>query len=245
MHAFEEEAAEQPGERLDGQKEVGAPLDPSGAIERKSAAGDDAMDVRVVGQRLPPSVQDGQAADLRSEPARIGGQRGHGLDDALEQDRIDGGLVLEGDGRDRRGQREHDVEIGNRQQFGLAIRQPLRPRRSLTLRTMPIAARVVGDARRAAIVAGLDVAAERRRSARRDRAHDAPLGPPHMSGVVAKIGLAMATQDIRDFDCRSVEGRTGAGHRRRRARLSRRHDLQRQSIERALRRPDRVGATCV
>jgi hypothetical protein len=23
---------------------------------------------------------------------------------------------------------------------------------------------------------------------------------PHMSGVVAKIGLAMATQDIRDFD---------------------------------------------
>ena len=80
----------------------------------------------MVGQRLPPSVQDRQAADLRSEPAGIGGQRGHGLDGALEQDRIDGGLVLEGDGRDRRGQREHDVEIGNRQQFGLSIRQPLR-----------------------------------------------------------------------------------------------------------------------
>ena len=86
------------------------------------------------------------------------------------------------------------------------------------------------------------MAAERRRSARRDRAHDALLGPPHMSDVVAKIGLAMATQDIRDFDCRSVEGSSGAGHcQRRRARLSRRHDLQRQSIERALRRPDRVG----
>ena len=83
---------------------------------------------------------------------------------------------------------------------------------------MPIAARVVGDARRAAIVASLDMAAERRRSARRDRAHDAPLGPPHMSGVVAKIGLAVTAQDIRDFDWRSAEGSSGAGHRRRYAR---------------------------
>ena len=149
------------------------------------------MDMRVMGQCLPPGVQDRQAADLPSEPARIGGQRGHGPDGALEQHRIDGGLVLEGDGRDRRGQREHDVEIGNRQQFSLALRQPLRSRRSLTLRTMPIAARVVGDARRTAIVAGFHVPAKHRRSACRDRANDAPLRPPDMSGVVAKIGLAI------------------------------------------------------
>ena len=37
------------------------------------------MDVRMMRQRLPPGVQDGQAADPRSEPAVIGGQRGHGL----------------------------------------------------------------------------------------------------------------------------------------------------------------------
>ena len=103
------------------------------------------MNVRMVGQRLPPGVQDRQAADPRAEPARIGGQRGHRLDGALEQHRIDGGLVLEGDGRDRRRQREHDVEIGNRQQLGLPIGQPLRPRRALTLRAMPIAA---GNGRR-------------------------------------------------------------------------------------------------
>jgi hypothetical protein len=56
------------------------------------------------------------------------------------------------------------------------------------------------------------MAAERRRSARRDRAHDALLGPSHMSDVIAKIGLAVATQDIRDFDYRSLEGSSGAGH---------------------------------
>ena len=60
------------------------------------------------------------------------------------------------------------------------------------------------------------MAAERRRSARRDRAHHALLGPPYMSDVIAKIGLAMATQDICDF-ARSADGRTGMGHGRRRA----------------------------
>ena len=212
LQAFEKKSAEQPGKRLDGQKEVRAPLDPSRTVERQPAAGRDAMDVGMVGQRLPPGVQDREAADLRSKPARIGSQRGHGLDGALEQDRIDVALILESHGRDRRGQREDDVEIGNRQQFGLPFRQPLVSRRPLTLRAMPIAARVVGDARGATIVAGFDMAAERRRSARRDRAHDALLGPSHMSDVIAKIGLAVATQDIRDFDCRSVEGSSGAGH---------------------------------
>jgi hypothetical protein len=61
------------------------------------------------------------------------------------------------------------------------------------------------------------MAAQRRRSSRRDRAHETVLGSPHMSDVVAKIGLAMATQDIRDFDRRSVEGSSGAGHCQRRA----------------------------
>ena len=79
---------------------------------------------------------------------------------------------------------------------------------------MPIAARVVGDARRAAIVAGFDVAAERRRSACRNRADHAPLDSPHMSGVIAQIGLAVAAQNIRDFDYRPAERRTGAGHGR-------------------------------
>jgi hypothetical protein len=91
------------------------------------------------------------------------------------------------------------------------------PARQLPITESAHKARVVGDARRAAIVAGLDVTAKRRRSARRDRAHDAPLGPPHMSGVIAKIGLAMATQDIRNLNRWSAERSAGAGHGRRRA----------------------------
>ena len=42
----------------------------------------------------------------------------------LEKDRIDGGLVVEGDGGDRLGQGEDDVEVRDRQQFALSILQP-------------------------------------------------------------------------------------------------------------------------
>ena len=191
LQAFEEQAAEQPGKRLDRQKEVRAPRDPSGAIDGKPAAGDDAMDVRMVRQRLPPSVQDGQAADPRSEPAVIGGQRGQGLNDGFEQDRIHSALVLEGDGRDWRGQREHDVEIGNRQQFGLARSQPLRPRRALTFWTMAITTGVIGDPRHATVVASLDMTAERGGSTGHDRAHHVPLDATQMPGMGQTIGVAM------------------------------------------------------
>src|SRR5258705_13041881 len=67
-------------------------------------------------QRLPPCVQDGDDANLGAEPTRIGGERRHRLGGGLEQERVNDGLVLEGDRGDRRRQRKDDVEIGNRKQ---------------------------------------------------------------------------------------------------------------------------------
>ena len=98
------------------------------------------------------------------------------------------------------GKCEHDVEIGNRQKFGLACGKPLRPRRALTLRAMAVAAGIVGDARHAAVVARLDVTAERGGAARNDRAHHAPFDAAQMSGVGQTIGVAMPTQNISDLE---------------------------------------------
>jgi tetratricopeptide (TPR) repeat protein len=55
---------------------------------------------------------------------------------------------------------------------------------------MAIAARVVGDAREAAILAALDMAAKRRRAAGRDRADHAPFDAPETSSVRPFITLA-------------------------------------------------------
>jgi hypothetical protein len=57
------------------------------------------------------------------------------------------------------------VKIADRQQIGLAGREPIQRRRALALWTMAIAARVVGDAAVAAILATLDMPAERGRAA--------------------------------------------------------------------------------
>src|SRR5258708_1221066 len=112
-------------------------------------------------QRLPPCVQDGDDANLGAEPTRIGGERRHRLGGGLEQDRVNDGLVLEGDRGDRRRQRKDDVEIGNRKQVCFPRGKPRGSGWPLTLRTVTITAGIIGDASHAAVVASLYVAAER------------------------------------------------------------------------------------
>ena len=75
---------------------------------------------------LPPSVQHGDKADLGTEMLPIGCDGGQGLGCGPEQKAVDLGFVVIGDGADLGRQREHDVEVGNRQQLSLAGRQPIR-----------------------------------------------------------------------------------------------------------------------
>ena len=96
---FEEEAAEQAGQHPHGQEEAGLAGDPARAVQRQAAAGNDDVDVRMVGQRRAPGVQHGGEADARAQMLRVGGDRGQRLGGGPEQEVVDGGLVLE---RDRR-----------------------------------------------------------------------------------------------------------------------------------------------
>ena len=68
--AVEEQAAEGLRQGADGEQEIGFAGDPSLAVEGDAAAGDEAMDMRVMGQRLPPGVQDGDEADPERRGAR-------------------------------------------------------------------------------------------------------------------------------------------------------------------------------
>ena len=65
-------------------------------------------------ERLAPCVQHHRGADLSAEVLGIGGDRLQGLRCRFEQKRINGGLVLKRDCRDRRRQREDDMEILDR-----------------------------------------------------------------------------------------------------------------------------------
>ena len=84
-------------------------------------------------ERRAPGVEDGGQADACAQMLRIGGDCGQRLGGGPEQKVVDGRLVLQRDGADRRRQGEDDVIVGNRQQLGLAVFKPLPRRRSLTL----------------------------------------------------------------------------------------------------------------
>jgi len=74
----------------------------------------------------------------------------------------------------------------------------------------------------AALLAVLDMTAERRRPAQLDGAHHPPLDPAQVAVMHAAIGVAVPTEDLRQFQAR---GHGGSGGR---------HHLQRQPVERAL-----------
>ncbi len=124
-------------------------------------------------ERLPPGVEDGGDADGGTEMLGIGRDGEQRLGRCLEQQGIDRRLVLVGDGADRCRQGEDDVVVGDWQQIGLARRKPRNRRPPLALRAVAVATGVECNERMGAVLASLDVTAERRRAAGFDCRHDA------------------------------------------------------------------------
>jgi len=108
-------------------------------------------------------------------------------------------FVVIGDGSDARRQREHDVEIGNLQELGLARLQPLARLRPLTLRAVPVAAGVVRDRGVATLLAARYVSAEVCRAAGLDRAHHLELGMCEVALHGAAPCRTVIAEDIRDL----------------------------------------------
>jgi len=109
-----ETGAGQGCERRFGEEEGLAGGMPSGAIVGQSAAGDQAMDMRVEDQSLGPGVQHGEDADGAADPTRVAAQIDDRRGGGLHQRAIAGQLVAAQDGAEFLRHCEGDVEIGNR-----------------------------------------------------------------------------------------------------------------------------------
>src|SRR5271165_2850207 len=90
--SFEKEAAKEARQHAHGQEEAGPASDPTFAVQRKAAAGNDDVDVRMVGQRRAPSVQHGGEADARAQMLGVGGDGDERLGGGPEQEVVDRGL---------------------------------------------------------------------------------------------------------------------------------------------------------
>jgi len=129
-------------------------------------------------QVLPPGVQDHQQADRRTQTLGIGrdfAQRGRG---AAHQQIIHDGGVGPGQVAERRRQCEDDMMVFDRQQVLCLLVEPTGAGQCLALGTVAVATRVVGDPLSATIEAMLDMAAQRRRAARRQVAQRFPAARP-------------------------------------------------------------------
>ena len=109
-------------------------------IEGQTATGHDAVDMRMRLERLSLGVQDGEETNLGAEMLGVGGhfeQRGGA---ALEQQREQPSLILPHQGHERVRYAEDQVEVVRRQEFLLALRDPVLASVGLALGAVPVAA---------------------------------------------------------------------------------------------------------
>ena len=90
---LQEQPAEQAREHAHRQEEVWPTGDPTLAVERDAATGNDAVEVGVMGQRRAPGVEHRGEADAGAEMLGIGGDGDQGLGGGLEQDVVDTALL--------------------------------------------------------------------------------------------------------------------------------------------------------
>jgi hypothetical protein len=97
---------------------------------------------------------------LSAEMLRVAGNGQEGLRGGPEEDAVNHFFVVKGDSGQLFRDGEHDMEISDRQQFGLPVFEPLCTLRVLALRAMSVAAGVIGYARVVALAAFFGMTAE-------------------------------------------------------------------------------------
>jgi hypothetical protein len=95
---------------------------------------------------------------------------------------------------------------GNSRQRGTVARQ-------LPITNFAHKAGVVGNTRMRAVLAALDMTAERGSATNLDRRHDAPLGKTHVAGVGFTPRRSMAAENIRDLQPWTRHARCASGGR--------------------------------
>ena len=169
--------------------------------------------MRVVLEVLTPCVQDGDDADVGTEVLAIGGNGDQRVGRSLKQQSVDLGLVLVGHRADYGRQHEDEMKIRHRLEARLRAPPAMPPQLATDIWTVPIAARIIGDAGVRTVLAALDMTAERGSAANLDRRHDASLGEVHVTGVGCAPSLTMAPEDFRHLELRPDHVGLASGRR--------------------------------
>jgi len=136
---------------------------PAGTVEAEPTAGDDAVEVRVEAEVPLPGVKHGRDAEAYAE--RLLGQPRQGLGGGIEEQSVQPFGMAPGERTQLGWKREDDVVVPDGQQDLPTLLDPLVLREGLAVGTVTVAAAVVDRELGVALVADVEVAAERRRAA--------------------------------------------------------------------------------
>jgi hypothetical protein len=131
--------------------------------------------VRVPDESLSPRVENAQEPDLGAEMLRVGGDLEQGGRAQLKQPPVEPRRIPIPEREQRMREREDDVHIRHVEHVLLTRGEPAGARLRLTLRTVPVATRVIGDGPMSAGAAVIDMPAERGGPTARDRAQHGSL----------------------------------------------------------------------
>jgi hypothetical protein len=119
------------------------------------------MDMRVKFEFLTPAVQHAEEADFRAEMLGIACDFQKGFRAGAKQEVVEELLVLQHQRSQVTRKREDHMDVARRKKFPATLFQPTFPSTCLTLRAVPISARVVGDGAMSAASAFIEMPAER------------------------------------------------------------------------------------
>ena len=193
----DELAAEDTAEYADGKKEGAPGGDPTCVVRREAAGGQYAVDMRMKLQALIPAVEHAEETDLGAEVPGIAGDFKQSLSARVKEQVVEEPLVLQGKRSQFPRQSEDGVDIASGQQFPLARLQPAQARVALAARTMPVAARVVGDpGRMSAAGAAIAMSSQRGGATARDGQQHLPVLPVHPLAAVFNKCLSGTANNV-------------------------------------------------
>jgi hypothetical protein len=166
VQAVEELSPEDPREDPNRHQEPRAASDPPVARQSQATAGDDAVEVGMKGEGLRPGVQHGNGAGQGSQPTSTNVMKR--LDGRREEERVTASAVREEERMQSRGDRENQVEVLHGEEAARLGLHPPGLLEALALGAVTVATGVVQRDLAGAVVAHLEVAAQKRRPARHD-----------------------------------------------------------------------------
>jgi hypothetical protein len=197
-HHVLEDATEDPGKGSDRQQVVLACRQPL-AFGGQTASGDEAVDMRMVGERSRPGMQDGQDTDQPADIVRVCRELDQGVGGGLHEEGVQSLLVTPDDVAKFLGQGEDDVKVGYGQEFLTAFVEPSLDVIAMALGATAVSAGVVGVVLFSTVRAGKDLATQDGGPAVQDVLECVEMAGQHPLTVLGKILPAVLAEDVGDF----------------------------------------------